>query len=218
MELLVVEMLKFGFRFAAMKIWPRVTLIQNHKNYHFELEVSFTNSYPKFETQPFLSGGAREQHIIVFLEPGAVTDLAMIWNNELSGYELQWTNPIRSNARITGYHVIVHYSYPAHAKSTSGSKSAIGEETVYLSSQESNSFSLLEACSNIFDSVNVTIAAYGTGDESSMIPGKPTDYQFDCADMMIVGLSIGILIAIGLLAGKLSLFSIRSPTVDQSHL
>ena len=80
------------------------------------------------------------------------------------------------------------------------------EETVYLSSQESNSFSLLEACSNIFDSVNVTIAAYGTGDESSMIPGKPTDYQFDCADMMIVGLSIGILIAIGLLAGKLSLF------------
>ena len=42
MELLVVEMLKFGFRFAAMKIWHRVTLIQNHKNYHFELEVSFT--------------------------------------------------------------------------------------------------------------------------------------------------------------------------------
>ena len=63
----------------------------------------------------------------------------------------------------------------------------------------------MEACSNIFDSVNVTIAAYGTGEslayESSMIPGKPTDYQFDCADMMIVGLSIGILIAIGLLAG-----------------
>ena len=142
----------------------------------------------------------------------------MIWNNELSGYELQWTNPIRSNARITGYHVIVHYSYPAHAKSTSGSKSAIGEETVYLSSQESNSFSLLEACSNIFDSVNVTIAAYGTGDESSMIPGKPTDYQFDCADMMIVGLSIGILIAIGLLAGKLSLFSISSPIVDQAKI
>ena len=129
----------------------------------------------------------------------------MIWNNELSGYELQWSNPVRSNARITGYHVIVHYSYPAHAKSTSGSQSAIGEETVYLSSQESNSFSLMEACSNIFDSVNVTIAAYGTGDESSMIPGKPTDYQFDCADMMIVGLSIGILIAIGLLAGTLSL-------------
>lgn len=200
----MVEMLKFGFRFAVMKIWPRVMLILNHKNYHFELEVSFTTSYPKFKS--FLLGGIREQRITFFLEPGAVTDLAMIWNNELSGYELQWTNPIRSNARITGYHVIVHYSYPAHAKSTSGSQSAIGEETVYLSSQESNSFGLLEACSNIFDSVNVTIAAYGTGDESSMIPGKPTDYQFDCADMMIVGLSIGILIAIGLLAGKLSLF------------
>ena len=56
------------------------------------------------------------------------------------------------------------------------------------------------------------------GDESSMIPGKPTDYQFDCADMMIVGLSIGILIAIGLLAGKLSLFFISSPIVDQAKI
>ena len=210
MELLVEEILKFGFHFVAMKIWHRVTLIQNHKNYHFVLAVSITTFYHEFKTQripPFFA--ALESSIyFIFLEPGAVTDLAMIWNNELSGYELQWTNPIRSNARITGYHVIVHYSYPAHAKSTSGGQSAVAEETVYLSSQESNSFSLLEACSNIFDSVNVTIAAYGTGDESSMIPGKPTDYQFDCADMMIVGLSIGILIAIGLLAGKLSRFSI----------
>ena len=140
--------------------------------------------------------------------PGRVTDMAMIWKAEDKKYQLEWYNPQRTNAPITGYHVIVQYPQ------TQNRKTANIEKTFYLNTADKNALPLEEVCVNLFDKVfisqrgmhqtrlqvNVTVAAYTLGNEA-LVLGKAIDYQFDCADLMVVGLSIGILIAIGLLAG-----------------
>ena len=51
------------------------------------------------------------------------------------------------------------------------------------------------------------MAAYTLG-SSGLVLGKSIDHEFDCANLMVVGLSIGILTAIGILAGKDLHFSI----------
>ena len=136
--------------------------------------------------------------------------MAMIWQTEQKNYHLEWYNPQKTNAPITGYHVIVQYP------STKNRKSVNIEKTFYLNTAEKNTLPLDEVCINLFDKViifillsaifnflfkvNVTVAAYTLGTDA-LVLGKAIDYQFDCADLMVVGLSIGILTAIGLLAG-----------------
>ena len=133
----------------------------------------------------------------------------MIWQAEDKNYQLEWYNPQRTNAPITGYHVIVQYPR------TQNRKTANIEKTFYLNTADKNALPLEEVCANLFDKVtfwkryklqanlqvNVTVASYTLGHEA-LVLGKAIDYQFDCADLMVVGLSIGILVAIGLLAGK----------------
>ena len=133
--------------------------------------------------------------------PAPVTDLSMEWVRSDKFYELQWSNPSKSHSKITGYHIIVQYPYPESIRNGKRDLPYYREQISYVNREVENKLRLEDVCSTHFDKVNVTIAAYSSGHIGTIIPGKPRDYTFNCSDLLIEGLSIGILSAVGILAG-----------------
>ena len=127
----------------------------------------------------------------------------MEWIHSDKAFQLEWGNPTRSNSEITGYYVIVQYPSPKKARNPSDpSIPTFRKQEVYLPRfADKNYLKLEKVCGTIFDVVNVTIAAYA-GDGGTILPGKPRDYVFNCNELIIEGLQIGILSAVGILAGN----------------
>lgn len=135
-------MLKCGYRCVAMKIPAHVMLILTNIALFFSQDVS--NFFVRrtifcYEIYKFN------------LVPGRVTDMTMIWQTEQKNYHLEWYNPQKTNAPITGYHVIVQYP------STKNRKSMNIEKTFYLNTAEKNVLPLNEVCINLFDKVNLVV-------------------------------------------------------------
>ena len=126
----------------------------------------------------------------------------MEWVRSGKYYQLEWSNPLKSHSKITGYHIIVQYPLP---QSNSNVRSELPvrylEKSSYVNREIENRLKLEDVCSTHFDKVNVTIGAYSSDKIGTIIPGKPRDYTFNCNDLLIEGLSIGILLAVGVLAG-----------------
>ena len=78
----------------------------------------------------------------------------MAWKNEQKHYLLQWYNPQRTNAPISGYHVIVEYPNSQSSRSTDKFKI---EKTFYINVAETNEIQLDDVCMNLFDKVKIKV-------------------------------------------------------------
>ena len=92
--------------------------------------------------------------IKIYSVPGQVTQMTMAWQNEQKHYLLQWYNPQRTNAPISGYHVIVEYPNSQSSRSTDKFKI---EKTFYINLAETNEIMLDDVCMNLFDKVRIEL-------------------------------------------------------------
>ena len=61
--------------------------------------------------------------------PAAINDMQLVWNTQARMFNLEWMTPKRSNAKISGYHLILQYDDWENSRKTGSLRK---EESKYL--------------------------------------------------------------------------------------
>ena len=154
---------KSGSPCVATKISTPAMLILKRKQFQLHQDVSNLQYFRLYNS--------------IILAPAAVNDLSMEWVRSGKYYQLEWSNPLKSHSKITGYHIIVEYPLPQSKSNVRNGQLPIRylEKSSYVNRQVENRLKLEDVCSTHFDKVNVTIGAYSSDKIGTIIPGKPRD-------------------------------------------